>query len=62
MSETTQTEPRVDATPAEAPSLNPEAGIAGAAGFAAAESGEILNLLGVQESGEGCCGGGCCSA
>ena len=39
--------------------LNPDAGIAAAA---AAESAEILNLLGDQESGEGCCGGGCCSA
>jgi len=37
--------------------LNPEARIAGAAAFAAAESAEILNLLGDQ--GGQCCGGSC---
>ncbi|CAG7612722.1 hypothetical protein ACFPZL_01490 [Leucobacter soli] len=47
--------------------LNPDAGIEGAlagfgaAGSASAESAEILNLLGDQESGGACCGGSCCS-
>lgn len=43
--------------------FNPAASIAGAA---AAESAEIINLLGdtAEASGEagGCCGGACCSA
>lgn len=43
--------------------FNPEASIAGAA---AAESAEIINLLGeaTEAAGEGggCCGGACCSA
>lgn len=34
----------------------------GAAGFADAESREILNLLGDAEAGGTCCGGSCCSA
>lgn len=46
----------------DAPEFNPEAGIAGAAVFASAESVEILNLLGEAESGAACCGGSCCSA
>jgi len=51
MSETVRTEaPAVD--------LNLDAGIAGAA---SAESAEILNLLGEQESGAACCGGSCCA-
>lgn len=50
MSETTKTEPQ----------FNLDASIAGAA---AAESAEILNLLGdTAESGGSCCGGACCSA
>jgi hypothetical protein len=50
MSENTKTDPQ----------FNPEASIAGAA---AAESAEILNLLGeTSESGGSCCGGACCSA
>ena len=62
MSDTTQTEPQ--AAPVE---LNPEASLAaaeafGAAGAAASESAEILNLLGDQEAAGSCCGGSCCSA
>lgn len=41
---------------------DPEAGLGGAAGFADAETREILNLLGEAESGAACCGGSCCSA
>lgn len=42
-----------------APQLNSDAGIAAAA---AAESAEILNLLGDTAEGGSCCGGSCCSA
>ena len=45
-------------TTTERPELNLDAGIAAAA---SAESAEILNLLGEQDSGGSCCGGGCCS-
>ncbi|MBK0418470.1 hypothetical protein JD276_05405 [Leucobacter sp. CSA1] len=38
-----------------------EAGFAGIASFADAESREILNLLG-DDAGGSCCGGSCCSA
>jgi len=48
-----------DTTQTETVELNTEAGIAAAA---AAESAEILNLLGDVESGGSCCGGSCCSA
>lgn len=64
MSETTKTAESA-ATEANAPAAmqtNPEASIAGAAGFAAAESAEILNLLGDDAAGGSCCGGSCCSA
>ena len=68
MSENTQTEARTGAAEPQAGAVesNPEAGIAaamafGAANAAASESAEILNLLGDQESGGSCCGGGCCS-
>lgn len=64
MSDNTQT----DAAQAEASAtvdtrveLNPEAGLAGAAGFASAESMEILNLLGDTSGAGSCCGGGCCA-
>lgn len=39
----------------------PEQGFMSAAGFADAESREILNLLGQGESGASCCGGSCCA-
>ncbi len=64
MSDTTQSDtaqPGTTAIGAERGELNPEAGLGGAAAFASAESIEILNLLGDQESGGSCCGGGCCS-
>ena len=38
-----------------------EAGVGGAAGFADAESREILNLLNSGEAGGSCCGGSCCA-
>jgi hypothetical protein len=41
--------------------LDPNAGLQGAAGFADAESREILNLLGDGELGGACCGGSCCA-
>ncbi|GAA1322814.1 hypothetical protein ACFSWE_08275 [Leucobacter albus] len=37
-----------------------DAGIAGAAAFAGAETAEILNLLGDSAAGGSCCGGSCC--
>ena len=40
--------------------LDPAAGLQGAAGFADAESREILNLLNDTEAGGSCCGGSCC--
>lgn len=46
-------------TRTETAELNQDAGIAAAA---AAESAEILNLLGDAESGGACCGGSCCAA
>lgn len=60
MSEPTRTD-IAEVEHASAAELNPEAGIAGAAAFADAETREILNLLGEQDSGGACCGGGCCS-
>lgn len=61
MTDTTQTEAvEPETTETDAPAgFNFEAGIAGAA---AAETAEILNLLGDQESGGSCCGGSCCAA
>lgn len=41
--------------------LDPRAGASGIAGFADAESREILNLLGSGASGGSCCGGSCCA-
>lgn len=53
---------KTQSEPQEAPTFNPEAGIAGAAAFAGAETQEILNLLGeTDDAAGGCCGGGCCS-
>ena len=62
MSDTTQTETLAEtATEAAEEQESFGAGFAGAAGFADAETREILNLLGDQ-SGGSCCGGSCCSA
>lgn len=40
---------------------SPAAGLESAAGFADAETREILNLLGDAEAGATCCGGSCCA-
>lgn len=55
MSDTTKTEVPTEAT------TDPAASLASAATFAGAESREILNLLGEQETAGACCGGGCCA-
>lgn len=57
MTDTTNTENATTET-APAQGVNLDAGIAGAA---AAETAEILNLLGDQASGGSCCGGSCCA-
>lgn len=57
MSDTTRTGTE-EALGAGAETLSAEAGIAA---FADAETREILNLLGDQDSGGACCGGSCCS-
>jgi len=76
MSDTTntaaETAPAGDATVSASPAdledafaatgTSAEAGFAGAASFADAESREILNLLGDDAAGGSCCGGSCCSA
>lgn len=59
MTDTTTTETQTVPTVTAAEGFNLDAGIAGAA---AAETAEILNLLGDQASGGSCCGGSCCSA
>jgi hypothetical protein len=63
MSEHTKTATETVDAAAEAQfQTDPEAGLGGAAGFADAETREILNLLDDAESGGACCGGSCCSA
>jgi hypothetical protein len=51
---TDQQQPTTESVPSEP-------GFMSAAGFADAESREILNLLGQGESGGSCCGGSCCA-
>ncbi|RZT68710.1 hypothetical protein [Leucobacter luti] len=58
MSETTKTTEPAAATVAE---TNPATGLDTAAGFADAETREILNLLGDTPAGGSCCGGSCCA-
>lgn len=53
---------RIDSTAADAPFVESEVDLEGAASFADAETREILNLLGDGESGGSCCGGSCCAA
>lgn len=56
----TTSEPAV-ADVAQAQPEQPEQEFMSAAGFADAESREILNLLGEGDSGASCCGGSCCA-
>lgn len=51
---------KIEVNEAAGATTDSAASLASAAAFAGAESREILNLLGEQESAGACCGGSCC--